>query len=56
LPVITSSFHGRDIFSPGAAHLAMGVPLEFVGTQHDAVMSFSLIPYRRIAATLMTSW
>jgi S-adenosylmethionine hydrolase len=35
LPVITSSFHGRDIFSPGAAHLAMGVPLEFVGPAVD---------------------
>ena len=35
LPVITSSFHGRDIFSPGAAHLAMGVPLEFLGPAVD---------------------
>ena len=31
LPVISSSFHGRDIFSPVAAHLAMGVPYESVG-------------------------
>jgi S-adenosylmethionine hydrolase len=31
LPVITSSFHGRDIFAPVAAHIAMGVPLESVG-------------------------
>lgn len=31
LPVITSSFHGRDIFSPMAAHLANGVPWERVG-------------------------
>jgi S-adenosylmethionine hydrolase len=31
LPVITSSFHGRDIFSPIAAHLANGVPFETVG-------------------------
>ena len=31
LPVITSSFHGRDIFSPMAAHLANGVPFESVG-------------------------
>lgn len=30
-PVISSSFHGRDIFSPVAAHLAMGVPYESVG-------------------------
>jgi S-adenosylmethionine hydrolase len=31
LPVISSSFHGRDIFAPTAAHLAMGVPFEEVG-------------------------
>ena len=31
LPTISSSFHGRDIFSPVAAHLAMGVPFEKVG-------------------------
>ena len=31
LPVVTTSFHGRDIFAPVAAHLAMGVPFETVG-------------------------
>lgn len=31
LPVISSSFHGRDVFAPVAAHLATGVPLERVG-------------------------
>jgi S-adenosyl-L-methionine hydrolase (adenosine-forming) len=31
LPVITASFHGRDIFAPMAAHLASGVPFENVG-------------------------
>jgi S-adenosylmethionine hydrolase len=31
LPVVSSSFHGRDIFAPMAAHLAMGVPFERVG-------------------------
>jgi S-adenosylmethionine hydrolase len=35
LPVISSSFHGRDIFAPAAAHLAMGVPLEFLGPAVD---------------------
>ncbi|MBX3030328.1 MAG: SAM-dependent chlorinase/fluorinase [Chloroflexi bacterium] len=35
LPVISSSFHGRDIFAPAAAHLAMGVPLEFMGPGID---------------------
>ena len=31
LPVVSSSFHGRDIFAPMAAHLAMGVPIHAVG-------------------------
>jgi len=35
LPVISSSFHGRDIFSPVAAHVAMGVLFESVGPVVD---------------------
>ncbi len=35
LEVITSSFHGRDIFSPVAAHLAIGTPFERVGPTVD---------------------
>jgi S-adenosylmethionine hydrolase len=31
LPHVSSTFHGRDIFAPVAAHLANGVPLEQVG-------------------------
>jgi S-adenosyl-L-methionine hydrolase (adenosine-forming) len=31
LPVIASSFHGRDVFAPVAAHIANGVPFESVG-------------------------
>jgi S-adenosylmethionine hydrolase len=31
LPVVTSSFHGRDIFAPMAGHLAAGVPFDSVG-------------------------
>jgi len=30
-PVISNSFHGRDIFAPMAGHLAAGVPYEDVG-------------------------
>jgi len=33
LPEVSQTFHGRDIFSPVAAHLAAGVPLEKMGTQ-----------------------
>ncbi len=34
-PVVTSSFHGRDIFAPMAAHLAMGTPITSVGREVD---------------------
>lgn len=32
LPVVSSSFHGRDIFAPTAAHVAMGAPFESIGS------------------------
>jgi len=32
LPNVSFVFHGRDIFSPAAAHLANGVPLQELGT------------------------
>lgn len=35
LPNLTSTFHGRDLFSPVGAHLAAGVPLEALGTPND---------------------
>ena len=31
LPQVSSVFHGRDIFAPAAAHLALGVPLMDLG-------------------------
>ncbi len=31
LPVVSSSFHGRDIFAPMAGHLAAGIPFDTVG-------------------------
>ena len=31
LPYVSSTFHGRDIFAPAAAHLANGVPLGELG-------------------------
>jgi S-adenosylmethionine hydrolase len=39
LPHISSTFHGRDIFAPAAAHLSLGVSLERMGsTISDYVM------------------
>ena len=38
LPQVSSTFHGRDVFAPAAAHLANGVaPAEFGPEIHDAV-------------------
>jgi S-adenosylmethionine hydrolase len=37
LPERSSTFHGRDIFAPAAARLAMGYPPEFAGTPIDRV-------------------
>jgi len=31
LPQVSTTFHGRDVFAPAAAHLATGVPLEKLG-------------------------
>jgi S-adenosylmethionine hydrolase len=35
LPVVSATFHGRDLFTPAAAHLALGVPLEHIGPAID---------------------
>jgi S-adenosylmethionine hydrolase len=35
LPDVSSSFHGRDVFAPAAAHLADGVPIEELGRAVD---------------------
>jgi S-adenosylmethionine hydrolase len=35
LPVVSTSFHGRDIFAPSAAHLANGVAIEALGPVVD---------------------
>lgn len=43
LPVVTSSFHGRDVFAPIAAHLAMGTPFESVGPAIDPATLVRLV-------------
>jgi S-adenosylmethionine hydrolase len=35
LPVVSTSFHGRDIFAPAAAHLAKGTPIGDLGPSVD---------------------
>jgi S-adenosylmethionine hydrolase len=31
LPAQSATFHGRDVFAPAAAHLALGVPIDTIG-------------------------
>jgi hypothetical protein len=47
LPHVSRTFHGRDIFSPVAAHLANGVPLEALGSPIDDPVRFDVQPPRR---------
>jgi hypothetical protein len=46
--VVSATFHGRDLFAPAAAHLAMGAPLnEFGSAVHDPVQLPALVPQRQ---------
>ena len=59
LPFVSRTFHGRDLFAPAAAHLALGVPLERLGPpiDPDALVRLDLpqpdIGERRIRATVL---
>jgi S-adenosylmethionine hydrolase len=51
LPVVSTSFHGRDIFAPAAAHLALGVRLDRLGPSIDQATLVRLpIPEPRVTA------
>ena len=41
LPIVSTSFHGRDIFAPAAAHLASGTPIAALG---PAIGPMELVP------------
>lgn len=43
LPVVSHTFHGRDVFSPVGAHLAAGTPLEAVGPALDPAELVDLV-------------
>jgi S-adenosylmethionine hydrolase len=59
LPVVSRTFHGRDLFSPAAAHLARGVALEELGPPigPDALVRLDLprpeLNANRIRATVL---
>jgi hypothetical protein len=41
---VSSTFHGRDVFAPVAAHISLGVPLEELGPPVEEVLA--LAPFR----------
>ncbi len=47
LPTVSRTFHGRDIFSPVAAHLANGVPLAALGAPMAGPVLFAVQPPRQ---------
>jgi S-adenosylmethionine hydrolase len=57
LPVVSTSFHGRDIFAPAAAHLALGVGMDAFGPALDpATLVASPLPVPLVEdGTLETS-
>jgi S-adenosylmethionine hydrolase len=52
LPEVSHVFHGRDIFSPSAAHLAGGVPFEMLGTPIADPLRLALLQPERTS----TGW
>ena len=44
---VSSTFHGRDVFTPVAAHLSLGVPPESMGVQ-TAELEYLPIPHPRL--------
>jgi hypothetical protein len=50
---MSSTFHGRDIFSPVAAHLATGTPFEGVG---PVIATDDLVPLTLPTATAHDGW
>ncbi len=51
---VSETFHGRDIFAPVAAHLALGVPLEDLGKPLEELVQLDLpVPERRSNGTIV---
>lgn len=46
-PLVSSTFHGRDVFAPIAAHLAAGVPVQEVGPAITDALQVELPVARR---------
>ncbi len=51
---VSSTFHGRDIFAPAAAHLSLGVPLHKFGDAVSQLHAFSIPrPYKNASGELV---
>jgi S-adenosylmethionine hydrolase len=48
LPEVSKVFHGRDIFAPVAAHLALGIPLSMLGTSINDPVRMEILPPIRL--------
>jgi hypothetical protein len=55
LPRLSSTFHGRDVFAPVAAHLSRGVPLEVLGPTIPSMERLSLPAIERTETQLVGS-
>ncbi|MCJ7763226.1 S-adenosyl-l-methionine hydroxide adenosyltransferase family protein [Candidatus Bathyarchaeota archaeon] len=53
LPHVSSTFHGRDIFAPAAAHLANGVPAEEFGPEITEVAKPKFTKVTRVKDSLV---
>jgi S-adenosyl-L-methionine hydrolase (adenosine-forming) len=56
LPAPSATFHGRDIFSPVAAHLAAGLPIERTGTAVALSSCARIGMFRNIALQNRIGW
>jgi len=50
LPQVSTTFHGRDIFSPAGAHLASGIPLEDLGDRFEDPVRLDMPRPRKTAS------
>lgn len=44
LPMVSTTFHGRDVFGPAAAHLALGIEAHELGPRADDIVHLGLLP------------
>jgi len=52
LPEVSATFHGRDIFAPVAAHLALGTPLQRLGQPIDRLARLNLPQPTRVGDSI----